>query len=169
MLLLALLSVPAGLARSLDDGWDLYGNARFGFFVCYPRALLKPQGEPDNGDGNTFKSKDGRVTVVAYGNYEMEPENGVKPLEASYRLMLAGAQKDGYRITYQVLKPNLYAYSGIADAGTPRGRLRYEKTIKRGDRNATLQADYPESLRTTIDPVVARMAGCLNLGHQVIE
>jgi hypothetical protein len=43
-----------------------YVNARFGFECDYP-GMFVPQGESDNGDGQKFKSKDGKATVSAYG------------------------------------------------------------------------------------------------------
>ena len=40
---LAMLGV-CGAGRAAGDRWDTYGNARYGFFVCYPAALLTPRG-----------------------------------------------------------------------------------------------------------------------------
>ena len=150
---------------SRDDGWDTYGNARFGFFVCYPRAVLKPQGESDNGDGNTFKSKDGKTEVVAYGNYPTDPDGGPKALAENFKVAVTEAEKNGYVLRYKMLKPRVYAFSGLAGAGTAGAKVIYQKTFETADkRDITLEAEYPASVKATMDPVVARMAGCLTAG-----
>ena len=162
-----MLAVLGGTAvYGAADGWNLYGNARYGFSVCYPPALLKPMGEPDNSDGNTFQSADGRSIVRAYANYAIEPGSGPKALAEALQADLKDAESRGYRITYKTLKPALYAWSGVADGGTNKGRVTYQKTFVRpADKlDVTLEADYPESAKGVMDPVVARMAACLKGG-----
>ncbi len=161
--------VTAGLPAAngaADEKWDVYGNARYGFSVCYPGSMLKPQGEPDNGDGNTFKSADGAVSVSVYANYGIEPDGGSKGMAAMYHLSLDDAQKKGYKVTYQVLKPALFAFSGVAGAGTPKARVIYQKTFERpSDKlEVSIEAEYPESRKAQVDPVVAKMAACLEGG-----
>ena len=164
----AILAITAIAATSAaaPEQWDFYGNARYGFSVCYPGSLLKPQGEPDNGDGNTFKSADGSVSVSAYANYGIEPDGGPKAIAEMYRISLKDAQQKGYKISYQVLKPSLFAFSGVAAAGTPKARVIYQKTFERpSDKlEVSIEAEYPESRKAQIDPVVAKMAACLEAG-----
>ena len=110
VLVLAWVTAANGAA---GEKWDFYGNARYGFSVCYPGSMLKPQGEPDNGDGNTFKSADGAVSIGAYANYSIEPDGGPKAVAEMYQISLKDAQDRGYKMTYQVLKPALFALSGV--------------------------------------------------------
>ena len=153
-------------ASAAGDKWDVYGNARYGFSVCYPGSLLKPQGESDNSDGNTFKSADGAATVSAYAHYSIEPDGGPKAMAEMFQLDLKAARQKGYKISYQTLKPALYAFSGVADAGTPRARVIYQKTFERASDKLeiSIEAEYPESRKAQMDPVVARMATCLEGG-----
>jgi hypothetical protein len=157
--------LAAGISKAADERWNTYGNPRYGFSVCYPPSL-KPQGEPDDGDGNAFKSADGKLIVRAYANYSIEPEGGPKALEEAFHMSVQAAQKQGYKVSYQMLKPNLFAYSGVADGGTPKGRVIYQKTFERASDklDVSLEAEYPESLKATADPLVAHMAACLDGG-----
>ena len=67
------LGVVLGLgATAAEAGGKLYGNARFGFFIEIP-ALFPVQGaEPENGDGLSFSSPDGKAAVAASGGWIME-------------------------------------------------------------------------------------------------
>ena len=158
MCLLAL--VP--FAGAADERWNTYGNARYGFSICYPPSL-KPQGEPDNGDGNTFKSADGKVVVRAYANYSIEPEGGPRALAEAFRMEAQEQARQGYKLTYQVVKPTFYAYSGVAKEGTPNARVIYHKTFERASDklDVSFEAEYPESMKASMDPLVTRMSGCL--------
>ena len=155
----------AGICKAADDRWNTYGNARYGFHVCYPPAL-KPQGESDNGDGNTFKSADGKLIVRAYASYGIEPEGGPKAMAEAFHMSVDEARKQGYKVSYQMLKPTLFALSGIADAGTPKARVIYQKTFERTPDHleVTLEAEYAESIKGMADPIVSRMAACLEGG-----
>ena len=155
----------AAVSKAADDRWNMYGNARYGFSVCYPPSL-KAQGEPDNGDGNTFKSADGKVRVSAYANYSIEPDGGPKALAEAFRMEVGEQEKHGFKLSYQVVKPTFYAYSGVADGGTAKARVIYHKTFERASDklDVSLEAEYPESLKSTVDPIVSRMTSCLNGG-----
>ena len=37
-----------------DDVYHTYHNPRFGYSIAYPKDILYPQGESDNGDGQKF-------------------------------------------------------------------------------------------------------------------
>ncbi len=164
-LMMAMLGVAAACTAA-GDGWNTYGNARYGFSVCYPATVLFPEGESDNGDGNTFATRDKSVIVRAYAGYAMEPEGGRKALAERFHMDVTEAEKHGYKISYQSLKPGLYAYSGVAHEGTPKARVIYQKTFERAADKAdiSLEAEYPESASGMMNPVIDRMAGCLTKG-----
>jgi len=54
-----------------NDSDGVYENYRFGFQVKYPRDILFPQGESENGDGQVFSSSDGAFTLAVWG--EIKP------------------------------------------------------------------------------------------------
>ena len=159
---LLMLAGLAAVCQAADDRWNVYGNARYGFSICYPPSL-KAQGEADNGDCNTFKSADGKVRISAYANYSIEPNGGAKALAEAFRMEVDEQNKHGFKLSYQVVKPTFYAYSGVADAGTPKARVIYHKTFERASDklDVSLDAEYPESMKATMDPVVTRMSACL--------
>lgn len=49
-----------------NPGFQTYTNSRYGFRVDYPESFI-PQQPPENGDGLSFKSHDGKATLVVSG------------------------------------------------------------------------------------------------------
>ena len=60
------------------------------------------------------------MVVRAYASYGIEPEGGPRAMAEMFHMDVQEAQKHGYKLSYQSLKPALYAFSGVADAGTRR-------------------------------------------------
>ena len=52
--------------NGVDPDSEAYRNSRYGFQIDYPESF-KPDGEPENGDGLTLKSADGKATLVVSG------------------------------------------------------------------------------------------------------
>lgn len=69
-----------------------YENARFGYVVSYP-DLFEAQIESDNGDGITLMSADGKVELLIWGQYNLEPVDGAGLLEMA-RESIAGIESD---------------------------------------------------------------------------
>ena len=99
----------------------------------------------------------------------MNGDGGPKALADLFHLSVKGATDKGYKIDYTLLKPALYAYSGIKGAGTPSAQVVYEKTFEKDQRDITLYAEYPAGMKATMDPVIAKMAGCLVAGKMEVE
>ena len=59
---LLLSSTPA-----LAEDWSTYENARYSFKVDVPADGWVAQPDPDNGDGRTWYSKDGRSVIKVWG------------------------------------------------------------------------------------------------------
>ena len=53
-------------AQQANPGFHTYANSRYGFRVDYPESFM-PQQPPENGDGLSFKSEDGKATLVVSG------------------------------------------------------------------------------------------------------
>ena len=156
----AILFCIVAQAAAQDAGWTRYDNGRFGFSVCYPPSLL-PQGESGNGDGQTFKSKDGKVTVLAFGSFELEASKGKSPFAQELDFALQTASERHFKATYRVVRPHFFVLSGAS----PAGRIWYRKTIEQGGRAVTVDLEYAQSARPQMDAVAAKMAACLVAGR----
>ena len=163
VLLLGALGWAAVTPAQAPDGagWQRYGNARYGFSVCYPGALLKPRGEPDNSDGNTFTSADGQVTVLAWAQWDMARDEGKQPMDALRAMALEDLASQHAKLEYSVVRPTFVVVSGTAHAGTPGATVYYRKSVLVGDRDVSLSFTYPVRLKPVMDPVVQRMTTCL--------
>ena len=153
-LLLAVQFFPpartASAAATAHD-WQTYTNARFGFSGCYPADVFRPQGEPENLDGQKFVSDDG-ASLLMFGR------NNV--LGQSLREAFQDASKGDDADLYTRLDKSWFVVSGRSGP-----RIRYRKTILSGDRFDTLQIAYDVAQRTRYDPLVARMAACFHAGR----
>lgn len=138
---------PAGAQAK----WETYANARFGYAICYPADLMRPQGEADNGDGQRFLASDGAELAVYGGNEVLS--RSVKEVFRETSGRLAGAKG---RVTYKVLKSNRFVVSGEDGAG----RVFYAALKMRDDQFATFELTYPKASAATYDKVAARLSGC---------
>lgn len=120
-----------------------YTNARYHYSISYPSNLLVPQGEPDNGDGQAFRSRDGSAEMRVYGSQDL----GGGLMEA-YR-----AAQQERAVTYKTMKGNWFVVSGRDGR-----KIFYQKTMIRGGELKTFLIEYDESQRSTYDAVAARVA-----------
>jgi hypothetical protein len=97
-----------------------YRNERFGFYLRYP-SYLRPFGEPTNGDGNTFYSREGDVRVVCCAQFQM----GGESTQVLYYEEKASCLRKGCRITYEFAKNGKVVLSGY----TKEGRIFYKKIV----------------------------------------
>ncbi len=47
-----------------------YVNVRFQYVIAYPKDVLYPQGEADNGDGQKFMSVHADAVLTVFGRYD---------------------------------------------------------------------------------------------------
>ena len=60
-------AIVEGFAQSrVDPEFQTYRNSRYGFQIDHPESF-KPDAPPENGDGLTLKSADGKATLVVSG------------------------------------------------------------------------------------------------------
>jgi hypothetical protein len=126
-----------------------YANARFKYSVSYPASLLIPQGEAPNGDGQVFRSRDGRAEMRVFGRYNVQNET----LRSAFNSAVAGEDSSGRAVTYKLIKGHFYAISG-----RQKGKIFYEKTMLKGDTFKTFTIEYDESESATYDSITARIA-----------
>ncbi len=150
-LALLALTVPALAAE-----WVRYTNPRFGATADVPTEGFIANPPPDNGDGQSWTSEDGKGLITVYGSFAAI----VETFEA-YRDWSIKIEKDGgLDITYDAGGRGWFAYSGIQGDD-----IVYNKVI-RAENCSVLVANhvylkYPASQKGRYDPIVRRMAKSL--------
>jgi hypothetical protein len=140
--------VPA-LAQGTSDAisYKFYNNARYQYSIAYPAGILIPQGEADNGDGQKFLSKDGKVVMLVYGQFNV--------LNQTLKKAFSEALSDtpGGAVAYKLLKNNWFVVSG-----TVSNRVFYQKTTLVDDTFKTFRIEYPESQKDAFDKITGEIA-----------
>lgn len=145
ILLLVTLSWPL-LAASQHITWATYTNARFDYAIQYPVNILIPQGESANRDGQRFVSSDARAILTVWGSHNALDQ----PLAENFQESLAGF---GGRVTYQVLKPTWFVFSGYRN-----DTILYQKTYLLDGIYKTFTLEYPRDQRELFDPLTTVIA-----------
>lgn len=87
-----------------ESGWSYYGNPRFDFVMGYPDIFTEAT-EPDNSDGITMKSADGKYELLMWGAHNIDESTGDSMLaDAKSRVSNITddySDKDFYSITYE--------------------------------------------------------------------
>ena len=141
-----LLSSAAALA---EEQWRTYGNARFGVFVDYPASLFTVEdAPPENGDGQSFHSADGKAELAVWGSYNIDNET-----PAAY----LADKTDLTGVSYQKAGRDFYAISGMRD-----GAIFYQRcNFPQGDAIARFNLSYPEADKAKWDEIVKRVGQSL--------
>ena len=108
--------------------WPTYTNVRYGYAICYPSAVLRPQPEAANGDGRRFASRDGAELLV-FGQWNPE-DTELSDWATSEARIYTG---DRGRVTYRIARGNWIVLSGTDGNGFEF----YTKTFKRSDEFVT--------------------------------
>ena len=128
--------------------WGNYMNARFRYTICYPRNLLIPQGESDNGDGQRFLGCDG-ATLVTWGS-----NNALGRTLAQFEIdtvsRLAG---NSGAATCRKRHPTWFVVSGVTD-----DKIFYAKTLLVGDIQKSFEFTYPREKADVYNAVTASIA-----------
>lgn len=127
---------------------ETYTNQRFGFSVAYPKALLEPQGESTNGDGQKFKPRQGKGELAVWASHNA--------LDQTIQEALQSYVKPPFQPTYKVIKPTWFVFSGI-----DRGNVIYQKSYLHGGVFTTIRFEYPQSEKPTWDPLIAKIVNSL--------
>lgn len=122
-----------------------YINARFGFSIDYPSDLVA-KSSPDNGDGQTFESKDGTVDFGASGINNVQ---SFTPDEYLKQIVLPTINN----VTYQDQGSNWIIVSW--DDGNTIG---YEKDIIGTGSINTFYIKYPASRKAEFDAIILHMS-----------
>lgn len=162
-MLLQISQTVSAAPKHMDDGWENYVNSRYQYQICYPSRLLKPQGEPDSGDGQQFLATDGgkltvfaRNNVVGLGNDNGQSETSLsKTVEDEISYMEGSKGKT----TYKVIKKNWAVFSGYNQML----KEFYGKIIKREDQLFIFEIQYPRSEREKYNKIVSVIEKCFEV------
>jgi hypothetical protein len=131
--------------------YKTYSNKRFEYSINYPKDILYPQGEADNGDGQKFLSKEADATLLVYGSHNINDQT----IEERYREDSRGGTADNPTkvVSYRLLKENWFVVSGYLS-----GNIFYQKTILNNNQFKTFYFEYPETKKKFYDPIVKRLS-----------
>lgn len=155
ILMLSLLTAggPAqGSEADVPDGWTSWHNARFGYSICYPRALFPITRESPEKHGIAMESSDSAQMTAAGMTYTR------KTLAEPIRM-----EKE--RLTHIALMSSSRDLTNgdteFVVSGTRVDQILYTKAMRSGDRLIAIRFRYPQSLQARYAPIVERIAGCL--------
>jgi hypothetical protein len=123
-----------------------YCNPRFRFCIDYPSSFVA-QTPPENGDGRTFKSKDGLVKMLVYGSNNSLMEK----LETRFKA--ESISSDTRKVTYKLFKPDYFVLSGIENKN-----VFYQKVLFKNDEYKTFLILYPIVQNKIYDPITTKIA-----------
>ena len=148
-----LLSLVTGDAQAQGPDLKPYANARYGFTILVPRSY-RPGPLPANGDGRTFTSPDGTVTVNGSGHL-LEKRGDVAN---DFQRELGFETEDGFRPTYSARTATGYTYSGLHG-----NRIVYVRALPSCGGNAVVSVTitYPTSDKAAMDRAVVAIAKSL--------
>ena len=109
MILLTGLFLTPVAVQAAD--WKSFSNDRYGFSVDVP-ASFKASAPPDNNDGLTFNSPDGRAEIRAYGHLLSDGENLVDDERETERY----SAEDHLHVTYRQATARNFTMSGLKGA-----------------------------------------------------
>ncbi len=136
--------------------FNTYCNAHFAYCIQYPKGIIYPQPESQNGDGRVFKNKQGEEVLTVFGRMNADPDGGTISLEQQYDDDLHGAlEENGNKdrvITYQKLDKTFFVISGYK-----KGKIFYQKTILKQDAFAYAILEYSENEKKIFDKVSTRL------------
>lgn len=157
---MAMLQVPAAMAGK----WGTYTNPRFGTKVDVPLNGFVADPPPQNGDGQSWTSNDGRGQISVYGSFIVVADT----FPGYRRFMLDSAREDGLDITYSASKRGWFAYSGFQG-----NDIIYVKVVRSENCSSPvanhIYLQYPKDQRATYNPIVKQMAKSLSHSSLDVE
>ena len=151
-------AVQSAAAQPKAEGWTTYVNARFGTRADYPSRIFSVQAEPpENGDGRTFLTADGRAELSIYGAWNVENDTPKSYLERILQQKVAKA-------SYVQATARFFVLSGVADGKINYQRCNFPLRPPDGALDCFLVA-YPVAEKGAFDPIVARISRSLRGGN----
>ena len=161
--LIVLALVAAGFAvpaqsQDYDLAWSEYRNERFGLSLRFPTRVFRPERSADEGDGQLFRTKDGRAQLLVGAL-----ENTERHSPATYQRYIAKQSYSGFDIDYAPVGRSWSVLSGERD-----GTIFYEKVIFScgGEVINSFAMIYPTSQRTLYDVIVEEIEDTFRAGSE---
>ena len=118
--------VTAALATLFQgNALGQYENARFKFSTLYPKNWTQAR-PPDNGDGQTWTSPDGKSRFWCWGGWNASDLT----VQSSYKSQLAELTKAGAKVTYKAQKGDWWVVSGT-NLGKANDQFYYRMWIRK--------------------------------------
>jgi hypothetical protein len=153
------LTFAFGICASINvavaqEKWATYVNPRFGTIADYPANIFTVRDpEPENGDGQSFHSSDGRAQLLIYGAHNAEGDTPQRYLEKN-------ADQD---VSYRRATAHTYVMSG-----TRKDQLFYERCNFQEGKSDIINCftvTYPAQEKIAWDPIVTRLSKSLRTGR----
>ncbi|BEP15942.1 hypothetical protein acdb102_42530 [Acidothermaceae bacterium B102] len=141
-----------------SNGFRTYTNARFGFSTQVPAAFIPGQ-PPENGDGLSFNSTDGRATLTVFGG-----NNVLNDTATTLRTKLAAdLVAKGGSVSYRNTSTDIAAVSGTypSSLGT---MVFYERSAVGPGSIDTILWSYPVADKPADDPLLYKAVGTFRPG-----
>ena len=153
--MLTVTPVAAQDWQSYESGWNTYANGRFGYELCYPDGLVKPQPEAENGDGRVFEGRNGAEMRVWGSNNTLE-KTLEAALEESPSTWVEHNDSGGTpRVNYSRQFSSYYVVSGNNETHDF-----FEKSYLKDGQFMTVRITFPVDDARRWQPVVARVLRC---------
>jgi hypothetical protein len=132
-----------------QQNWATYTNPRFGTTADYPADIFTVQDPPaENGDGQTFRTADGRAELSIYGTNNLEAERPQAYVTRHVNL------ED---VTFKRVTSDYYVVSGTRGAN-----IYYERcNFPNDDVLNCVYVTYPAREKATWDATVTRISHSL--------
>ncbi len=129
------------------NNWQTYANPRFGTSIEYPASLFDALPPPENGDGRTFKSRDGQARFLIFGSNNA--------LEQSAKALL-GEQL--LTVPFETIIEKSVGENGFTLRASGGDKIYVRKSILDSDGVIhAFEMDYPRAQAAIFDPVAMRM------------
>jgi hypothetical protein len=159
-LAIVLATMGAGAVAFAEDGpWATYKNARYGTTAEYPAHLFTVRDVPPaNGDGQGFRTDDGRATLLIYGARNAENDTPAAYL-AKY------VDLEGVAVSYRRVTDRFYVVSGTRGENIFYERCNFAP-VSHGVIDC-IGITYPADEKEMWAPIVARLGASLRAGRGI--
>ena len=143
--------------------WQKYSNERFGVSIDVPSDFKQLGDVPDNNDGLTFASSDGKAVLRVWGN-NIVADSFKDELRGNFE----NDQSDGWAVTYGAgNKQKVMTWAVYS--GTKGDMIMYEKSIAscKGTQSLHFRIEYPIAQKLNYDEVVTHISRSLKSGPAV--
>lgn len=145
--LFVLLASPA-----FAQGWDSYGNARFGYSIEIPPGFVG-SGESDNGDGQSYYNARGAQGLLVWGGNLLGDFDAEVTAATDYAVA-----ENGWTISYAANAPGWAVFSGVKGS-----RILYQHMIALcdGSSYAAFRVEYSTTNAADLKPIIDQLATTL--------